>query len=86
MPLSIGAPTMMISAPLYVSGLSRSHAGIPRNVKLGPYIFPMLVMEQVYMYESNNGRKSLFRSQAGIWLKIKFGMFAFPLGFENSIK
>ena len=41
---AMGAPTIMTSASLYVAGISRSHAGTPKKVKLGPYIFPMLDM------------------------------------------
>jgi hypothetical protein len=31
----------------------KSQAGIPRKVKLGPYIFPMLVMNKSYPYFSS---------------------------------
>ena len=45
-PLSMGAPTMTTSASANVDGISKSHRGMPRNVKSGPYILPRLTMRQ----------------------------------------
>ena len=44
---------MMTSAPLYVSGLSRSQAGIPKKVKFGPYILPIFVIALPYLEDGS---------------------------------